>query len=110
MNSQLRASLTVMAENYIVKPMTTTTTSSSKTAGSSAVEEAMEGKPSTWKYDTETWFDSSVLVSAVSSASGASASSSLSGVSDKKAAKAGKLFKVESLSDKKVEKKKAEEI
>ena len=86
---QVCASLTVMAENYIVKPASAT-----KGSAASTMDDATDAKVAPpWKYDTEVWFKTQYP----------------SGLNERKSTKVTKLFKVESLSEKKLEKKKTEE-
>ena len=94
---QLIATLSVFADNYVVRSTTTTTTTTNKTSNNNA-DETSENKTATpWKYDSEVCYEMTAGVSVV-------------GNTDKRTSKLGaKLFKVESLSEKKQDKKKAEE-
>ena len=109
MKRKLHASLTIMTENYIARPSSMGKSASAKNATNS--EEVSDLRTtSPWKFDTDIWFEMPPLYSLAAPHSQQLATTTAS--YDKKPTKLNhsKLLKVESLSEKKQDKKKLDEM
>ena len=100
-----------MAENFIVRLSggKNPSTMAAATTSVMTIDDAERGI-APWKYDTESWFETPTMATVPTTTGGNAALPPSSGFNEKKMAKMMKLLKVESLGEKKQEKKKLDEI